>query len=294
MNFLFLQKFFFITAFLCIGGHSTLFSQNLSTHFKDSINACVQKSLKYFEYKNGNIELQSAVVLHFLNQKYNLQLTNFSYANCKKQRQLTISDSTALHAEIYTAELLLKIVDKNAPMYKIGSIFFEPYTPTQQNVNEGIMAVMSRSAYCNILPLPPNFMEEINRQIALGEYYLTHSAMAFKWAMDNNCLNLSKKKICNLRCNLIFKLCQTAQNPSLQSLDLIAEAMCALYVLEAKSYVNAAWVRLIMQKQLPNGGWQWGLNTKSLESYDHTAVLCLWALLETAYPNVPYKSMIKN
>lgn len=147
--------------------------------------------------------------------------------------------------------------------------------------------IIFSALHCDRHPLPPETASNWERNIQTGGYPATHAVLAYKWAQDNQCT------VENIASDFIDRAAQVMRNEINSSNgfnDLEMEILTFLALIDREDLIKKEWVSLLLQQQLPDGGW--ALEPGIKESNEHSAGLAAWLLLDLHYYNQSFAAHI--
>lgn len=151
-------------------------------------------------------------------------------------------------------------------------------------------AVTARALHCDWLPLPPDYLHELDRLAARGGYALTHAVLASVWIEENGC-QIDRAVLARLRdrsTSRLLELLDARAGPT----DLLAEAMAMLCYGGHGGRLTPAHVQTLLRARRDDGGWP--LDEDRPASHPHTTVLALWVLLDVRHrPSRVHVPMIR-
>lgn len=243
------------------------------------IKAATDKALEYTQ-KNKKLDPNAALVLHFLNRKFNLG-SQYDFSHFYKK--YPISDPRGRALERMVNPNVKATAADFGSRYK-GTSLVDHLSNTSYMMNCALM--------CDKIPLPDDYFGLLEQQTQLGRYFLTHAALSLQWLKENGCITDQTRadKLKNLQTELLSKLIVEVEQPS----DLGMEAVAVLLYIGGRDKLNPQRITNIINTQLPDGGWPLGKNSAK-QAHDHATVHALWALLEYANPKAPATSwIVKN
>ena len=235
----------------------------------------IQKTLNYIEKKGSNFELSTGVFLDYLHLKFpeeNIPSFLEVYGDLK------VFDKE----EAKTTRLYKKLVDKNF-IFDTNIAEYQENTPINN-----LQYLMLNSLYCNQISIQDDFFQKIDKQNALGGYFMTHAVLAIHFLEANQCTHQQDLRSIKQTQSKLLK--KEIDKPS--SNDLQYEAIALLKLIHPATSITPQWVQSIIQAQQEDGGWQ---RVKSKQkTNDHTTLLALWVLLDSKYPKRQSYNLIKN
>lgn len=242
------------------------------------VQAAIDKALAYTQKSSDKkLDPNAALVLHFLNRKFNLG-KQYAFSNYYTKYPITDPRGKALE----------RMVNPNATATKADFGSHYPGTSMVDNLaNTSYM--MNCALMCDKIPLPDDYFALLQQQTRLDRYFLTHAALSLQWLTENGCITKQAEatQLKNLQIELLAKLIVEVDEPS----DLGMEAIAVLLYIGGRNKLDPNWINSLLKTQLPDGGWPLG-KSSATKSHDHATVHALWALLEYANPNAPATSWV--
>ena len=134
--------------------------------------------------------------------------------------------------------------------------------------------------YCDIYPIDETeILDDLSEEATKGGYYLTHALLTLQWIKENKCMDIEKMK--DLERNIMIKHAELL-NSVWEENDIPMEAVSYLLYANRKDMVDPMWIKIILSKQVVDGGWKQVEN--HLQTSPHTTISALWAILEWNTP----------
>ncbi len=237
-----------------------LFVNSIYSQDKVLIDKAIDKGKAFLqkEFKAGTISYDGLMFLPFLQKQFNFEII----------KQIEIEKFLKKHKSEHPLDALaLKIVDVN------------------YSVSEGELSGINNEEVLLIRTIYPNLfqkstIEDLKNMANQDGYYLTHGLLGLKFLQENNLIS-NFNEISTPYKNKFKSL---ILNESI-SLDARIEAIAFALYFGWKELISENEINLIIKTQQPDGGWK--EIPKNELSSSHTAILALWALLESQNTNKP-------
>ncbi len=150
--------------------------------------------------------------------------------------------------------------------------------------------VLVRALWANDIPLPKDFLNQLEWHLTLGGYYTTHAYLNMIFLREHKhplCeteefVTLEKKAL-----NLVRKYVDDHPYPG----DITIESLCFLAFTDNwEGYVTVENIEKVLKAQLKNGAWHFDEFRHNEEQ--HTVILAMWLLYEFRYPDAKHISWI--
>jgi hypothetical protein len=145
------------------------------------------------------------------------------------------------------------------------------------------------SVNCDVMQVPNSFWQTMGQSIKLGDYYMSHVALALAFMKDNACL--MPPIASDMKTEVEQGLVKLADNPTSVA-DLRYEAVAFLYLSGRSDLVKSSWIDQIVAEQHKDG--MWSYEAGGTKADYHATLLALWSLLEYSRPNTPDEPLIRR
>lgn len=228
----------------------------------------IDRALAYLAFKDrGPNRLFHLVLLDYLQRRFQLH------------ERYGLRATNAPHLRKDEAGDLANFKRMMDPQFVVDASVIDAAEPMEQ--------LTLRALYCDVYPLEPAFLDEMNTALNEGPaLFLPSLAMAYLWLRDNGCL-VSEPKFLLVRDGLAVKFRNNLKQDGV-SAYMAPQSLAMLFVLDHPEMVEELWMVKFGEAQNEDGGWPGRLIPGQKSASDGMATVhVLWALLEHALPNVP-------
>lgn len=147
--------------------------------------------------------------------------------------------------------------------------------------------MVSAALYCDILPLPPAYLDTLETARRSDGYSLTHVLLSLELLRENRCTDVVPPGYEDSVAKEVAGL-QTSSGPPT---DLEIEVEAFLSLVGRADLMRPGFAGRLLAAQNADGGFS-ATGEKGVPSSWHSSGLALWALLSFRYPDAPWVPFI--
>ncbi|GAB4432272.1 MAG: hypothetical protein OHK0011_15120 [Turneriella sp.] len=226
---------------------------------QDYSELALQKAIAYVEGRGERLYPMMVPTLYHLKQEYKLQVNTTA-------QELEIRQRNKKRRNPFLRELDPETEILREDISKLS----------------GIDRTTAVAMHCDLFGLPKNYLADLRRQAAQGNYALTHATLSLLLAGWRRCLPNDERFQRELQLQY-RELTSLLRRIAPQS-DLGVETMLMLLLsgknLKPPARFDSALLTQLLEAQWPNGSWN---------GDDHTTVLAMWVILEARSQGITIK-----
>jgi hypothetical protein len=142
--------------------------------------------------------------------------------------------------------------------------------------------MVSAALYCDVLPLPPAYLDTLETARNTGGYSLTHVLLSLELLRENHCTDVVPPGYEDSVAMEVAGL----QTPSGPPTDLEIEVEAFLSLVGRADLMQPGFTGRLLEAQNADGGFS-ATGEKGAPSSWHSSGLALWALLSSRHPDAP-------
>lgn len=159
--------------------------------------------------------------------------------------------------------------------------------PQHSELESNVAITNIYSANCDHMDLPANFWAVMQESVRLGDYFVSHVALALEMMENNGCA--MPPVATDLDNETAQQMVKIIEDPNTVA-DLRYEAIAFLLMRDHRDLVEQEWIDQITSEQLQDGTWPHKAGDTNTDF--HSTLLAFWSLLEYSRPDTPDEPLI--